>query len=47
MGAKPRQGDEERGCNRRKGNVQVNVKFNLQQATKTQRGSRGIALIFL
>jgi hypothetical protein len=27
--------------------VKVKVKFSLQQATKTQRGSRGIALLFL
>jgi hypothetical protein len=30
-----------------KGKVKVNVKFTLEQATKTQRGSRGIALLFL
>jgi hypothetical protein len=27
--------------------VKVKVKFTLEQATKAQRGSRGIALIFL
>jgi hypothetical protein len=27
--------------------VKVNVKFNLEQATKAQRGSRGINLLFL
>ena len=27
--------------------VTVKVKFTLEQATKTQRGSRGIALLFL
>jgi hypothetical protein len=27
--------------------VKVNVKFSLEQATKAQRGSRGIALLFL
>jgi hypothetical protein len=27
-------------------NVKVKVKFVLEQATKTKRGSRGIALIF-
>jgi hypothetical protein len=27
--------------------VMVKVKFTLKQATKTQRGSRGIALLFL
>jgi hypothetical protein len=27
--------------------VTVNVKFTLQQATKAQRGSRGIAVLFL
>jgi hypothetical protein len=27
--------------------TEVNVKFTLQQATKAQRGSRGIALLFL
>jgi hypothetical protein len=27
--------------------VKVNVKFTLEQATKVQRGSRGIALLFL
>jgi hypothetical protein len=27
--------------------VKVKVKFTLEQATKTQRGSRGIALLFL
>jgi hypothetical protein len=27
--------------------VKVKVKFNLEQATKFQRGSRGIALLFL
>ena len=26
--------------------VKVKVKFTLEQATKTQRGSRGIALLF-
>ena len=25
----------------------VKMKFNLEQATKSQRGSRGIALLFL
>jgi len=25
----------------------INAKFNLEQATKAQRGSRGIALLFL
>ena len=28
-------------------NVKVKVKFTLEQATKVQRGSRGIALLFL
>jgi hypothetical protein len=27
--------------------IKVNVKFTLEQATKAQRGSRGIALLFL
>ena len=27
--------------------VRVKVNFSLEQATKTQRGSRGIALLFL
>ena len=27
--------------------VQVKVNFTLEEATKTQRGSRGIALLFL
>jgi len=27
--------------------LNVKVKFNLQQTTKAQRGSRGIALLFL
>jgi hypothetical protein len=27
--------------------IKVKVKFTLEQATKAQRGSRGIALIFL
>jgi len=27
--------------------VKVKVQLNLEQATKTQRGSRGIALLFL
>jgi hypothetical protein len=27
--------------------IKVKVKFTLQQATKAQRGSRGIALLFL
>jgi hypothetical protein len=27
--------------------VKVKVKFNLEQATKVQRGSRGISLLFL
>ena len=27
--------------------IKVNVKFTLKQATKAQRGIRGIALIFL
>ena len=27
--------------------VKVKVKFTLEQATKTQRGSRGIAVLFL
>jgi hypothetical protein len=27
--------------------IKVNVKFTLQQATKAQRGSRGIAVLFL
>jgi len=27
--------------------VKVKVKFNLEQATKTHRGSRGIAVLFL
>ena len=27
--------------------IQVKVKFTLEQATKAQRGSRGIALLFL
>jgi hypothetical protein len=27
--------------------VKINVKFTLEQATKAQRGSRGIALLFL
>jgi len=27
--------------------VNVNLKFTLEQATKVQRGSRGIALLFL
>jgi len=30
-----------------KSKVQVKVKFTLEQATKAQRGSRGIALLFL
>ena len=30
-----------------KGKVKVKVKFSLEQATKAQRGSRGIALFFL
>jgi hypothetical protein len=29
------------------GKVKVKVKFTLEQATKTQRWSRGIALLFL
>jgi hypothetical protein len=29
------------------GEVTVTVKFSLEQATKTQRGSRGIVLLFL
>jgi hypothetical protein len=28
-------------------NVKVKVKFTLEQATKAQRGSRGIVLLFL
>ena len=28
------------------GKVKVKVKFTLEQATKAQRGSRGIALVF-
>jgi hypothetical protein len=28
-------------------NTKVNVKLNTEQATKDQRGSRGIALLFL
>jgi len=28
-------------------NMKIKVKFTLEQATKTQRGSRGIALLFL
>jgi hypothetical protein len=43
MGAKPGQGAKEGECNRRKRKVQ----FTLEQATKSQRGSRGIALLFL
>jgi hypothetical protein len=27
--------------------VKIKVKFTLEQATKAQRGSRGIALLFL
>jgi hypothetical protein len=27
--------------------VKVKVKFTIEQATKTQKGSRGIALLFL
>jgi hypothetical protein len=27
--------------------IKLKVKFSLEQATKTQRGSRGIALLFL
>ena len=27
--------------------IKVEVKFTLEQATKTQKGSRGIALLFL
>jgi hypothetical protein len=30
-----------------KGKGKVKVKFSLEQATKAQRGSRGIALLFL
>jgi hypothetical protein len=30
-----------------KGKVQVKVKFTLEQAMKAQKGSRGIALLFL
>jgi len=33
--------------NYRKVKVKVKVKFTLEQATKAQRGSRGIALLFL
>jgi len=29
------------------GEVKVKVKFNLEQAMKAQKGSRGIALLFL
>jgi len=29
------------------GNVNVKVKFTVEQVTKAQRGSRGIALLFL
>jgi len=43
MGAKSGQGPKEGGCNRRK----AKAKFVLEQATKAQRGSRGIALLFL
>jgi hypothetical protein len=43
MGAKPGQGAREGGSNRRKGKVKV----TLEQATRSQRGSRGIALLFL
>jgi hypothetical protein len=32
---------------RNKSRIKVNVKFNLEEATKAQRGSRGIALLFL
>jgi hypothetical protein len=31
---------------RREIHVKVKVKFTLKQATKTQRGSRGVALLF-
>jgi hypothetical protein len=31
----------------REGKVKVKVKFNLEQALKSQRGSKGIALLFL
>ena len=30
-----------------KNDVKVKVKFTLEQATKAQRGSRGVALLFL
>jgi len=43
MGAKPGQDHKEGGCNRRK----AKAKVALEQATKAQRGSRGIALLFL
>ena len=32
---------------RNKSRIKVKVKFNLEQATKAQMGSRGIALLFL
>jgi hypothetical protein len=39
-------GNELQG-NQLKTTVKVKVKFSLQQAMKAQRGSRGIALLFL
>jgi len=38
---------EIRTQNRPAPSVKVKVKFTLEQATKAQRGSRGIALLFL
>jgi hypothetical protein len=35
------------GKGKGKGKVKVKVKFMLQQAIKTQKGSRGIALLLL
>jgi tyrosine-protein phosphatase YwqE len=37
----------EKAFNNPKVKVKVKVKFTLEQATKTQRGSRGAALLFL
>jgi hypothetical protein len=34
-------------CASSEGQVKVKVKFTLEQAMKAQRGSRGIALLFL
>jgi hypothetical protein len=35
------------GKPREENNIKVKVKFSLEQAMKAQRGSRGIALLFL